>query len=113
MKFVEISVEEAINKMPQSIHNHVDYVREQLSNGAQSAYKFGELYVIFEVWDATLMVQCVEGKGLNREFTDALKQTAKAHGFKYIQFVTPHKGLHRMVKDLNPERVEYKYICKV
>lgn len=112
-KFIKVGIDEALNAMPESIHRHVEFARRQLEQNIHTAYKFKDLYIIFEAWGDTLMVQCVEGKGLNSEFTKALFDCAINNGFEYIQFVTPHKGLHRMVSELKPERIEYKYICKL
>ncbi|AUR82058.1 hypothetical protein NVP1020O_16 [Vibrio phage 1.020.O._10N.222.48.A2] len=112
-KFEPVSIDEALANMPKSIHRHTDLVKDLIRKGVQHAYKFGELYVIFEPWENTLMVQCVEGSGLNDAFVKALYDCATNNGFEYIQFVTPHKGLHKMVKSLNPERIEYRYICKL
>ncbi|AUR85730.1 hypothetical protein NVP1080O_14 [Vibrio phage 1.080.O._10N.286.48.A4] len=112
-KFELVSVEEVLAKMPKSIHQHTELVKQQMRDNIQHGYRFNDLYVLFEPWDKTLMVQCVEGKGLNSEFVAALYKAAINNGFEYIQFVTPHKGLHKMVKELKPERVEYRYICKL
>ncbi len=112
-KFVKVGIDDALEAMPKSIHRHTELVKKQLLDGSQLAYRFNDLFVLFEPWDDTLLVQCVEGKGLNDEFIKALYDSAINNGFDYIQFVTPHKGLHKMVKTLKPELIEYRYTCKL
>ncbi|AUR81562.1 hypothetical protein NVP1069O_16 [Vibrio phage 1.069.O._10N.286.49.F11] len=112
-KFEPVPIDEILEAMPKSIHRHTDLVKRQLKAQHQYGYKFRGLYIIFEPWDDTLMVQCVEGTGLDEDFVKALYKCAINNGFEYIQFVTPHKGLHKMVKSLKPERIEFRYICKL